>query len=1460
MPSPWLRLFLALVAWASAAAAQLPAAERATLVKLYQSTYKNTQRDRWTRSANWLTGDPCTNNWQGVYCEGCPSYCAVSKVHLRNNKLRGTVPPLGALTKLRELDLRDNGALTGTFPEASLTGMDLMTKLWLGSGLTGTIPDLTPIKDTLEVLSLQGPFTGKMDDAYLAIGASGNDVLQSLYVHSTKVAGPIPSLAGLTAIKSIYFASNREMHGGFPSLLGDTKLESLTLYWNLISGTVPPASFDTLDAMKYLQIARNSLIGTLPGFNAKARQTIERMRFHSNVLSEATVLSDSFVYPALKEIDGGANILSGTFPCHVQKYPVLYRVSLGENSLTGTIPCLDNLRGLEEILLHTNDFTGTIPATTASNGLTRLTLSHNRLSGTPFPQGFMDMLLVIKVFEMSGNQFGGTLPSVYRNLDLTHYRFAQNGPWVPLVATAVTAPAGFEAAVFDDNPATVWKGKEGQTVMYDFGSPVCVDTFTLRLGNDQRAVDASDARIRAVGTPTDLRIYQGNMDFTSGNTIQPMLRGTTWSPNTWSRSHPGHMHSLGKEVSYSRHFYDWQNYCRIPTRYYRVDITSCIDDNCVVAEMKLYKRDKISGTLPSFEGCTELMTLDVANNDLTGTIPDLSPNKWDDGSLLLHDNRFESLYNIDNGGTFCPFFQELKVLSLHHNNLKGTLPEWECMRKIEKIDVGMNAWSGTIPTLSAQTLTRLFIDGTACCVDNRYGYMTQYLTTNRRYYHSTAPRPCNRCTPGLTGLLPKWTLTPKLFLVDLDTASLSGPLGDVAPLANLETFSVRANRVAGTLPYREMIAQGNGKSSCYVARWWLSNNTFWGEVPDDPLPLATRNCRITTYQCRCGEVNHRNDGRKIYDILVDDNYMWGAIPSDGLARVQSTVQLRHNCWDCPLKTLASYGEADTCAQLGNADPCLRPVPSGGSATSSSPIPTWASGWAAPKKLSSPPNCKEGPAERYAGVGPSCQHQPPQAKGSLYEHVTRCAALPAMRYTIPEALWRTGAAGATVKVTFEDGSPLPFFAPGLFGCGDAPGPPKSPPWGPGVVNFTAALRGEIIASMTSDGAEPNGFARWRDAGLLTLGESLVLNATDPYVPLPNELLVKPMAGTPYDISRPETVRVTVPRAMFLAPFGEHGGGSELSFTIVPSPGMLTVPAEQLHVTEIVLRDVGVQIPLKLDYGETFACDTRDLNETFYDTCVSVVGAAGRVTLEWANATDEVRRRVQQTRTCDWRCGTKEADVFCEPGRLMAAIRIPDYELPEIATESIFIHIDSACVESGLPPQNGTGRYIEVVVRAEIEPTYTPTLTVTRDGTDSATFTHEVTKTVTQTITVTPTQTNVPFCVAFGGTGSLFCREGGGYGAPVLPVLVLMALCVSAGVLICGRLCRKKPPPPPRVRCSQQAVSVAVEESPDIVVTVRGGPGSRSSSDSATTALLESCHSAQITVTGRRFNLNQQLSQQ
>jgi len=96
--------------WCCTLIADVPVAESDALLALYN----NTDGANWAENTNWTVGDPCTNSWFGVTCNG--GNTSVEILELLFNNLVGTLPSaLGDLSNLKELNLLAN-QLTGGIP------------------------------------------------------------------------------------------------------------------------------------------------------------------------------------------------------------------------------------------------------------------------------------------------------------------------------------------------------------------------------------------------------------------------------------------------------------------------------------------------------------------------------------------------------------------------------------------------------------------------------------------------------------------------------------------------------------------------------------------------------------------------------------------------------------------------------------------------------------------------------------------------------------------------------------------------------------------------------------------------------------------------------------------------------------------------------------------------------------------------------------------------------------------------------------------------------------------------------------------------------------------------------------------------------------------------------------------------------------------------------------------------
>lgn len=242
----------------------------------------------WTNNTNWKTGDPCDNNWFGVWCN--LDGTSVKELHLPSNNLTCCITPkLGDLTNLAVLDLNSN-SLAGTIPAelgnlVNLVRLELQDNQLVGGIPSGVaiLPKLTRITVRVNLLNGQVP-------------TDWSDSLQRIELGNNKLIGGIPaSLGSLPAITGLDLQAN-ELTGTIPAELGSAvTLTGLLLGGNHLEGHLPPelASLTNLEAFF---INTNKLTGNIPGGFVDLVNLIPgRMILRNNGLYTSSAVLDAFL-------------------------------------------------------------------------------------------------------------------------------------------------------------------------------------------------------------------------------------------------------------------------------------------------------------------------------------------------------------------------------------------------------------------------------------------------------------------------------------------------------------------------------------------------------------------------------------------------------------------------------------------------------------------------------------------------------------------------------------------------------------------------------------------------------------------------------------------------------------------------------------------------------------------------------------------------------------------------------------------------------------------------------------------------------------------------------------------------------------------------------------------------------------------------------------------------------------
>lgn len=206
-----------------------------------------------------------------------------------------------------------------------------------------------------------------------------NNHVVTLKLDNNKLAGTMPNLNGLTALKILNLSRN-DLIGGLPSFNALLTLEVISLGNNKLNGQLPDISH--LKMLRILELNKNQLTGNLPNL-------------------------DNFV--ELEELNLSSNQFMGNLPS-LKKMNKLQKFAIYDNQLTGNLPELDQLVSLKSMHLSGNGLTGQIPDLSNLLQLESLNLSVNQLSGN-LPIG-LSKLVNLKWLQLESNQLSGKIPDL----------------------------------------------------------------------------------------------------------------------------------------------------------------------------------------------------------------------------------------------------------------------------------------------------------------------------------------------------------------------------------------------------------------------------------------------------------------------------------------------------------------------------------------------------------------------------------------------------------------------------------------------------------------------------------------------------------------------------------------------------------------------------------------------------------------------------------------------------------------------------------------------------------------------------------------------------------------------------------------------------------------------------------------------------------------------------------------
>jgi Leucine-rich repeat (LRR) protein len=211
---------------------------------------------------------------------------------------------------------------------------------------------------------------------------------------------------------------------------------------------------------------------------------------------------------------------------------------------------------------------------------------------------------------------------------------------------------------------------------------------------------------------------------------------------------------------------------------------TCNAEKTHVTNIQLVNNN-LAGTIPDLSSLTWLTTLFLNNNQLTGSIPTTIDNLVNLEGLYLNSNQLSGTIPDLSG------LANLTTLFLGYNQLSGSVPSWlNLMTNLQQINLSSNQLTGTIPDLTGLTqLTGLGLGnnqltGNIPDLSSLVNLEALYLGMNQ-----------------LSGSIPAWidNLTNLQYL-ELNNNDLSGTIPYIGNLTQLERLYLNSNELTGSIP------------------------------------------------------------------------------------------------------------------------------------------------------------------------------------------------------------------------------------------------------------------------------------------------------------------------------------------------------------------------------------------------------------------------------------------------------------------------------------------------------------------------------------------------------------------------------------------------------------------------------------------------------------------------------------
>ncbi|KAD6454696.1 hypothetical protein E3N88_09402 [Mikania micrantha] len=691
---------------------------------------------------------------------------------------------------------------------------------YFNESLITTLTTFTSLKTlNLQVNSLSGPFPSQ------ALASFHH--LKLLDLSFNNFVGSIPStIKSLSSLQFVSFAYNSLNGSLYNDGFCDLKnLHELDLNHNMFDGNLPKC-LSGLSSLKFFDISSNQFTGIIPPSVIVNLTSLEYADFSYNKFEGSFLFSLFSNHTKLQffRLEGGSEKIEveteepiGWIPMFQLKFLALSNcikkgpkgsvvpsfllhqhklrvLDLSHNSLEGQVPnwLLKNNKNLEVLILKDNSFRDVIHMRNKSN-IKELDMSGNHITGT-IPENLQSFIPHIKYLNFSSNELNGVIPTSM--LDLTEL-------WIL------------------DLSKNKLSGEVPKGLFTNLSSVV-----VLKLSNNTLYGNVLSGNLSSDSLETlqlDNNCFTGNIGVnTSGNSMR--LSVLDISENHFTGSIPSWMSKMCL----------YYHPCELVARNNRLD--GQFPCGTTSFEFLDISQNSFSGPIPSCINLKYMTHLYLGSNRFTGLVPDAFQNLTNVLTLDISQN-----YLSGRIPEFLGELSNLRILLMGKNNFIGSIPEKLCqLNNVSLIDISSNFLTGLIPRClnnitGPKQSAFMQKDTVAYDVDSFWSdllsqYHIRHINLFGSYQFET--RDEIQFTTKNNHLTYKGNILDYMSGLDLSSNKLTGEIPqELGMLTHILALNLSHNKLSGPIPV-------SFSNLSQIESLDLSSNSLSGKVPSELIQLT----------------------------------------------------------------------------------------------------------------------------------------------------------------------------------------------------------------------------------------------------------------------------------------------------------------------------------------------------------------------------------------------------------------------------------------------------------------------------------------------------------------------------------------------------------------------------------------------------------------------------------------------